>query len=329
MGILSTRNQVRYLLLVIAIAILTFACSHNIPNAKIASKLSPGNCRVVKHGMGETCVPLNPQRIVALAPELNLDPLIALGIKPVGFTSYNAGEQGLFGASPDSVAGAKNVGNVYQPSIEKILMLKPDLILDADISPNYHLLSAIAPTVVVPIGDYDHAPANRASNKEVIRYTAQLLGQETRAEEVLSQYYQRIDKLKNLLGDQLQQSEVAVIFYGDGLIYTISDRATLAPVIFNDIGLQYKFLSRGGDLEPSLSIEALSEYDADILFIVNNAERPASFYFQHPLFSSLKAVKNNRAYIVDQETWSAQGMLGANKLLNDLFKYLPEGASNP
>ncbi|NJM87524.1 MAG: ABC transporter substrate-binding protein [Hydrococcus sp. RU_2_2] len=163
------------------------------------------------------------------------------------------------------------------------------------------------------------------SDKETLRYTAKILGQEAKAEEVLGQYQQRIDELKKRLGNQLQQLEIAVIFYGEGIIYTISDRATLVPVVFNDIGLRYKFLSRGGNLEPPLSIEAMSDYDADILFIVNVAEKPSSFYFQHPIFRSLKAVKNNRAYIVEQETWSAQGMLGANKLLNDLFKYLPQG----
>ena len=82
---------------------------------------------------------------------------------------------------------------------------------------------------------------------------------------------------------------------------------------------------RDGDLEPKLSIEEISKYDADVLFIVNVAERQPSYYFQHPMFSSLKAVKNNRAYVVDQETWSAQGILGVNKILDDLFKYLPEG----
>jgi iron complex transport system substrate-binding protein len=322
MGVLSTRFRVSYLLLALAIFTLTFACSHNIPNIQIAMKPPPDNCRMVKHEMGETCVPLNPKRIVALAPEHNLDPLIALGMKPVGFTSYNEGEQGLFGASPDAIAGAKNVGNAYQPSLEKILTLKPDLILTCCEAPNYGLLSAIAPTVVVPDASYSNVLANKASSKETLRYTAKILGQETRAEEVLNHYQQRVDTLKQRLGDQLQKAEIAVIYYGDGLIYTISDRAALVPVVFNDIGLRYKFLSRAGNLEPPLSLEAISEYDADILFIVNVAERPSSFYFQHPLLSTFKAVKNKRAYVVDQETWSAQGMVGANKLLDDLFKYL-------
>ncbi|BAY67802.1 ABC transporter, iron(III) dicitrate-binding protein [Trichormus variabilis NIES-23] len=43
------------------------------------------------------------------------------------------------------------------------------------------------------------------------------------------------------------------------------------------------------------------------------------------MFSSLKVVKNNRAYVVSQENWRGFGMSGVNKILDDLFKYLPEG----
>jgi iron complex transport system substrate-binding protein len=266
MGILKTRFRMRHLLLTIAIAMIALACSHK-PDATIVKQPSLENCRIFKHEMGETCVPVNPQRIVALAPEHNLDPLIALGIKPVGFTSYDIADKekpGLFGASLDAVAGAENVGNVYQPSLEKILMLKPDLILTCCKAPDYELLSAIAPTVVVPM-TYGNEAADRAFNKETLRYTAKILGHEAKAEEVLGRYYKRIDELKKRLGKQLQQLEVAVIFYRDDTIYTISDRGTLVPSVFNDIGLRYKFLSRSGDLEPSLSIEAISEFDADIL----------------------------------------------------------------
>ncbi|NJM74023.1 MAG: hypothetical protein HC862_30180 [Scytonema sp. RU_4_4] len=147
MGILSVRFRMCYLLLVIAIAAIAFACSQNTPDAMISSKSSLENCRIVKHEMGETCIPLKPQRIVTLAPEKNLDPLVALGIKPIGFTSYFMKRDkrgGLFGASWNSISGAQYVGTPYQPSLEKILMLKPDLILSYSNSPDYRLLSAIA-----------------------------------------------------------------------------------------------------------------------------------------------------------------------------------------
>uniref|UniRef100_A0ACD5GN64 Uncharacterized protein n=1 Tax=Desertifilum tharense IPPAS B-1220 TaxID=1781255 RepID=A0ACD5GN64_9CYAN len=52
---------------------------------------TPNSCQMVQHVMGETCVPLNPQRIVTL-DGFGLDALLALGVQPVGaanpFSSY-------------------------------------------------------------------------------------------------------------------------------------------------------------------------------------------------------------------------------------------------
>jgi iron complex transport system substrate-binding protein len=323
------RFRLRHLLLAIAIAAMTFACSQNTPDAIIAAQPSLENCRIVEHAMGETCIPIDPQRIVAMGPEHNLDPLVALGIKPIGYTAYdipNTGNPGLFGASLDAVAGAEYVGNAYEPSIEKILKLKPDLILTCCKPPNYQLLSTIAPTVPVPDRYWDEPNSYKSTDqayfKENLRYHASLLNQEVKAEEALNQYYQRVNELKKRLGNQSQQLEISVIFFNEGGIFTITDRTrTLPPAIFNDVGLRYKFLSEGRSLKPSLSIETIDEFDSDILFIVDYAERPSS-YFQHPMFKSLKVVKNNRAFVVDPETWGAQGILGANKILDDLFKYL-------
>jgi iron complex transport system substrate-binding protein len=62
--------------------------------------------------MGETCVPLKPKRIITLSSDNTLDALIALGIKPIGFTSfYDRGKKFFVGVSFDEVAGAKDVGN--------------------------------------------------------------------------------------------------------------------------------------------------------------------------------------------------------------------------
>lgn len=181
----------------------------------------------------------------------------------------------------------------------------------------------IAPTVSVP-NDAD-IPAidreNKAYFKENIRYLAKLLGQETKAEEVLNQYQKRTEELKRRLGNQLQQIEVSVLFSGEGYTWTIAKSDTISYIL-RDIGLRHKAVSDG---KWNLSIETINEYDADILFIIDVDERKSSFYFQHPIFSNLKVVKNNRAYVVSQENWRGFGMSGANKILDDLFKYLPEG----
>ena len=325
MAVLKTRFLMRYLLLAVAISTVLVACNFNRSNTIIAANPILEHCRIVKHDMGETCVPINPQRIVALNPERSLDHLAALGIKPVGYTSYAMKRDkrgGLFGASWNDVLGAKYLGTPYEPSLEKILMLKPDLIFSYPGFSDYQLLSAIAPTVA--ISDLRDPVTNQVSFKEMFRFTAKTLDQEEKAEKVLSQYQQRVEQLKERLGDRLQQLEVAVIYYGEGFIYAVNNRAKILPlIIFDDIGLRYKSLPIDENTEPPISIETIDEYDADVLFIVDAAERPSSFYLQQPLMGSLNVVKNHRAYVVDPETWGAQGITGANRILDDLFKYLP------
>lgn len=323
----QSHRLIRFLLLLALSLAAIAACSQ--PTAQRGHTLSepPPDCRIIQHTFGETCVPLEPQRIIALDPHTTLDPLIALGIMPIGFASYNSsGEESLLGLSFDEVTGIENVGSFFEPSLEKILMLKPDLILTTDYSNDeqrYKLLSEIAPTVSVPNQSHT-SPVdweNRPYFKENLQYVATLLGQEAKAEEVLRQYQKRIEELKSHIGSQLQKTEISVIFYGEGYIWTISKDSYPISYVLDDVGLRYKFVPHG---EWNLSIETISEYDSDILFIVDVDRKGSSFYLESPIFSNLEAVKNNRAYVVSQENWRTAGISGANKILDDLFKYLPD-----
>nr|RNJ66435.1 MAG: iron-siderophore ABC transporter substrate-binding protein [Leptolyngbya sp. IPPAS B-1204] len=249
---------------------------------------------------------------------MNLDPLIALGIKPIGYTSdIGRGREIIASVSIDDVKGATNVGKSDQPSLEKVLQLKPDLILATDHHP-YQLLSAIAPTVPVPPNF--ETPANEAFFKEALRYVARVIGKETKAEEVLNQYQHRIEELQQRLGNQLEQIEVSLIYYSNGYVYKPEKGHDAGTDVLIDTGLRYKLPPSG----VPFSIETIEEYDADILFIVSFEQRSLSFFLQHPIFSHLKAVKTNRAYLVSQERWDTRGILGANQILDDLFKYLLE-----
>ena len=311
-----------------AFSLLSIKACYSLADTDSQTSLNPApECRAIQHKFGEACVPLDPQRIIALDPRTTLDPLIALGNMPVGFTAYaGQGEDILLGVSLDEIKGSENVGEPSQPSLEKIAILKPDLILSVDYGgteQRYELLTEIAPTVPVPAGPHENEIfEDTAYFKENLRYIARLTNQETKAEEILKQYDQRIEELKRRLGSQLKQIKISVIFYDEGYIWTISRRDTISH-IFNDIGLEHRFVPHG---EWNLSIETVSEYDSDILFIVDVDRQGSSFYFQHPIFGNLMAIKNNRAYVVSQEDWRGFGILGVNKILDDLFKHLPNAA---
>ena len=307
---------------------LIISCYQPIPQKNQPVLESTSDCRIIQHTFGETCVPLKPERIIALSPVITLDPLIALGVKPTGFASYSHSEEEyLLGVSFDELEEVEHVGNASQPSLEKILSLEPDLILTTAYGEDdrqYRFLSEIAPTVSVP-NESHMSPTdlvNKSYFKENLRYIANILGKEARADEVLKQYQERIEKLKKQLGNQLETAEISVVFDAPSGIWTISKGTYPISHILDDIGIRYKSVPHG---EWNLSIETIDKYDSDILFIVDVAKKGESFYFQDSVFATLDVVKNGRAYVVEQETWRSHGISGANKILDDLFEYLPRG----
>ncbi|MBF2051557.1 MAG: iron-siderophore ABC transporter substrate-binding protein [Elainella sp. C42_A2020_010] len=311
--------RIKPFLLLAFLCLLVTNCASPAIEKNVTSIQQPdttSECRMIQHQFGETCVPLKPQRIVALDSNASLDSLVALGIKPVGFASfgYADGEEVVHGVPLDKLAGAKSVGYIEQPSLEKVLLLKPDLIFATDYHP-YQLLSAIAPTIPIPYPNFD-ASADKAFFEENLHYIAKVVDKETEAEEILDQYHKRIEDLKKRLGNQLERIEVSVIYYTLGLIYTPTKNYDAATDVLIDTGIHLK--------RPTghISIETIEEYNTDILFVINVERKPLSFYSQHPVFSHLKAVKNNRVYLVPPERWDTRGILGANQILDDLFKYL-------
>lgn len=276
--------------------------------------------RIVHHALGEVRIPVNPQRVVVIHDLLVLDPVLALGVKPIGVTYWAyGGNQGFRGIPSALVADIPEVGNISQPSIEAILSLKPDLILGISSQKNYYnQLSKIAPTVLLNTSEM-------SDFKERFRYIAQILGKGDRAEEVLLHYQERIQQLQQQLGEKLEQITISIIaLEGKKLNTSNPDRAAVSQVI-RDVGLCRPPIQQN-QKEPYLtsSIEMLPQHDADVLFVMTHwMEENFDFisFLKQPIWSQLQAVQNNQAYEVE---WVIGGPLGADHVIDDLFKYLVE-----
>lgn len=300
--------------------ILIVACQPNEIQETEVSPAQPSECRTVQHKLGDICIPTNPQRIVALDPRYLVDPLLALGVKPIGMSIYSAnGEESLVGLTPDDVEGIESTGDVYQPSLEKILTLNPDLILAMDFAHEtiYEQLLAIAPTVLF---QYDPTENEEYSSFKVnLQRIAQLVEKEAEADAVLAQYQDRIEQLRQGLSRPPQEIEVTVLLHYGGM-FGIPHPEHTTHEIFSDIGIIDNINLARTD---SISLEVLGQYDSDILFVMDYDGRPNSFFLDNPLIASLEAVKNNQIYFVRADTWSANGPIGVNRMLDDLFTYLP------
>lgn len=293
---------------------------------------SSGTVRLVKHMMGETQVPANPQRLITLDPNL-LATALVLGIQPVG-SSASVDIDGRTGLGPiqpylDNYAQELTIlGYEGVINLEKVLLVKPDLILgNHHYEAIYEQLSRIAPTVL-----YDYTE-NNSRWKDLTKFSAKVLGKSQEAEKLLNDYHQRIQELRKRLGLGVASSEenhasniqVSVIrpdLNGVRLIH----RNLLAGSILEDVGLSRPPEQDRDGSQSFVSFEFIPQMDGDVIFVVSNRDKDSldlvNQLQNHPLWSQLEAVKQDKVYLVDAENWSGTDIVRANLILDDLFEYL-------
>lgn len=75
------------LALIALILCLVSACGNDFSQDNLYKpQLQTSGCRAIKHSMGETCVPNNPQRVITTDP-FSLENILAFGIQPIGIAT--------------------------------------------------------------------------------------------------------------------------------------------------------------------------------------------------------------------------------------------------
>ncbi|BAY86137.1 iron(III) dicitrate-binding periplasmic protein [Calothrix parasitica NIES-267] len=305
-------RQIKLILFSIITALIIIGCGINTSeNISSNSDNLTSQTRVIKHAMGETKVPLNPKRVVIIG---GLDNALALGIKPIAATTL--GDNNYLNYMQSKTKEIQKVGVNGSPSLEKILYLKPDLILglnwDADI---YQQLSQIAPTVL--------ADGNK-SWKEWLTKFGEASGKTETAEKLLQDYQQRINNLRQQMGNRLDNTQVSLVNFWNN--YTrIYMNDSFAGSIIKEIGLPRPSYQDKDKIHENISLELIPQLEGDVIFLIlggHNQSRLKQFT-NHPLWSKLEAVRENKVHQVSSDTWiSSWGMIGANQVLDDLFRYL-------
>ena len=298
------------------------AAPHNGDSPKTQER-SESPCRMVKHALGETCVPAHPQRVVALVSNAVVN-LLSLGVQPIGAVS-NVPSFVL-----DQLKDVEILGYSEQVNLEKILLLKPDLILAQKWNAEavYDKLSKIAPTVVDDrkIGAW----------KESFALHAKALGMTDKAKQLMAQYDQRVERFKAQMG-QLKQTSVSLIgVYPEGIFIFFQN--SFGGTILQDIGLPRPPAQVRGKtrlIGERISKELMHYADGDVIFAwsysdtlatVRSARDKLNRLKSDPLWLKLDAVEQGRVYQVSDH-WTIGSPLTANLVLDDLFKYLIEEQS--
>lgn len=314
-----SRRTIQLFLLGISILILIVTCSRKVDRTTTSPTQITGNCRVVQHEAGKTCIPQNPRRVVTLWMA-TFRSTLALGIQPIA-TTWSSDDP-LPKHLKNQLNNAESIKILgWQPNLEKLLLLKPDLILSNTWIQGIHgRLSQIAPTVVLS------TPSLPPPWHTHLEDVAQVLDKEPETKRLINRYWQRINQLKQALGDLRQQLKVSVITvtppYG---IITYGKKHPTGKLL-DDIGLQRPPMQTGDFFtKEHISLELLPEVDGDVIFLSYRGRtgKDALEKLQRdPLWRTLKAMQQNRVYLVDSDHWYAFDVLAMNAVLDDLEKYL-------
>lgn len=280
---------------------------------------SATDCRVVHHAMGETCVPVNPQRVVVWGGT-ELDPVLALGVKPIAGTP-NVLSYVKEKLPAEQWQGIEDISSPQGPNLERLLELKPDLILGhkSRIAQIYPQLSRIAPTVLDGSDDW----------KSTFQLFAEALNKTEKAQQVMNDYSARINVFKAEMSSYLPFAISSIEIRADAIILDTNDSFALA--VIQEAGLSLSpALNRHTSQTWVLSKERLNELESDAMFLrvwggVASERQAAQTELEKlnsdPLWRQLQVVQQGKVYVVG-DYFQGGGPITANLILDDLFEYL-------
>jgi iron complex transport system substrate-binding protein len=286
-----------------------------------ADEAASQKTRTIKHALGETRVPVNPQRVVVLSTGL-LDAALTLGVTSIA-ASQSGGEFPAY--LSDATEGIKPVGDpTAEPNLEKIASLEPDLILTEEYSGEvfggYENFSEIAPIVPITF-------ASSAKWREYVAKVAETLGREEELAEAKAAYEEHADEVAGKIAPAVRGREVATLRIEPETILAYGPNTFTGTVLADahvprpepPAGVKETF----GYYE--VSPELLPKVDGDIIFVYSQEPGAVDELTANPLWDDLPAVQNDLAFAVDFEHWlMGVGYSAANAILGDLEKYLVE-----
>lgn len=285
-------------------------------NDQTINRPIPDPGRTITHARGETVVPLDPDRVIAL-DNIALDSVLALEVEPIA-ALINPNTNDFPVHLRDRVTDRTQKLSPNQQNLERITELNPDLIIGGkNVEAVYNQLNQIAPTILL-------GESGTSAWKEKLLLTAEAVGQPEKGEVLLQEYQERVQALASRL-ENPEAIEVSVVrVLPNGLRLYQND--TFVGGILKDVGLSRPPSQDEDDLWLQISRERMKLADGDVIFVWSlgsEAETTRKRLEDDPLWAKLDAVEAGRVYEVPGY-WIGRGPIAANKVLDDLEKYLIE-----
>lgn len=274
---------------------------------------SASNTRTLTDAQGHKVeIPDDPQRIIA--PYLE-DYLIALDEKPLAQWTVGQGKVQEYLQKDLKDLPTINFDLPY----EGVLDFEPDLLLiesDAMVEGGkYEEYEKIAPTYVVKNG-------TNVSWEETLEDVGKVFNKQDKAQTVKEDYQKAVENGKEKLQDKIKGKSAAVIWVTNNSAFMVAQNRSSGRLLYDDLGFGIPKLTKEisedaqADWE-QVSLESLSQLDADYLFLVNSDKSAAMF--DDPLWENIPAVENNQLFEFGPESsWLYNGPIAYNQMLEDV-----------
>ncbi|MGG3007513.1 ABC transporter substrate-binding protein [Geobacillus stearothermophilus] len=239
---------------------------------------------------GPVEVPANPKRVVVLSTFAGH--VLALDVPVVGVDSWSK-------MSPLFQEKLKDAEVVTDEDIEKIMALKPDLIIGLSNTKNVHKLSKIAPTVTFTYGKVDYLTQFLEIGK--------LLNKEKEAKAWIDDFKQRAQQAGEEIRAKIgENATVTVAENFDKQLYVFGNNwARGTEILYQEMKLKMPKKVEEQALKPgyyAVSLEALPQFVGDYLILSKNGDGDTSF-METNTFKNIPAVKNGHMFVADAKAF--------------------------
>jgi len=239
---------------------------------------------------GEIEVPADPKRVVVLSTFAGH--VLALDIPIVGVDSWSK-------MNPLFEEKLKDAEVVTDEDIEKIMALKPDLIIGLSNTKNVDKLSKIAPTVTFTYGKVDYLTQFLEIGK--------LLNKEKEAKAWMDDFKQRAQQAGEEIRAKIgENATVTVAENFDKQLYVFGNNwARGTEILYQEMKLKMPKAVEEQALKPgyyAVSLEALPQFVGDYLILSKNGDNDTSF-METNTFKNIPAVKNGHMFVADAKAF--------------------------
>ena len=250
--------------------------------------------RTVRYLDTDYAVPEKAQRIVIAGALEAMEDAVLLDVHPVGMVSFSGKFPPLYASIADK---AESVGEKTEPNFEKILSLKPDVILgtskfDAAVSEKLNRIAVTLP--------YSHVSTNWQDNLKLL---GELSGKAGEADRLIAQYGTDLAAVRSKAESTLNGKKVAVVRIRQGEICIYGPALYFNPILYQELGLTPPAEIAAAKAQEILSIEKLAEMNPDVLYVQFSEDENANAADSldklkaNPIFASVNAVKNNQLFV--------------------------------